>query len=163
MLESRKKCAQWAFACGFNGALTEYHGAKAYTVVSNISLTLKTFHMTSNDTGAVLLALLTGAAIGAGAGILYAPDKGSKTRKKIKKNVRDAKQDISLRVQRASEELNHSAKERKQLFEQQLEESISNMSYKAEDIIETLERKLAELKARNAQLHKDARPAPVKS
>ena len=40
----------------------------------------------SNDSGNILLAVLTGAIIGAGAGILYAPDKGEKTRKKIKKN-----------------------------------------------------------------------------
>ena len=32
----------------------------------------------TNDGGNVLLALLTGAAIGAGIGILYAPDKGGK-------------------------------------------------------------------------------------
>lgn len=31
----------------------------------------------TNDNGNIMLALLTGAAIGAGIGILYAPDKGS--------------------------------------------------------------------------------------
>jgi gas vesicle protein len=35
----------------------------------------------SNNTGTTLLALLTGAAIGAGVGILFAPDKGSKQEK----------------------------------------------------------------------------------
>lgn len=35
----------------------------------------------SNDSSNVMLALLTGAAIGAGFGILYAPEKGTKTRK----------------------------------------------------------------------------------
>ena len=42
--------------------------------------------MTNND-GNILLALLTGAAIGAGIGILYAPDKGIETRHKIKQKV----------------------------------------------------------------------------
>ena len=34
----------------------------------------------TNDSGNVMLALLTGAAIGAGFGILYAPEKGADTR-----------------------------------------------------------------------------------
>ncbi len=37
----------------------------------------------------VLLGLLAGAAIGAIAGILFAPDKGSETRKKIKEGTSD--------------------------------------------------------------------------
>ena len=41
----------------------------------------------ASNTGQTLLALLTGAAIGAGIGILYAPDKGSKTRKQISKLI----------------------------------------------------------------------------
>ncbi len=35
------------------------------------------------NTGNTLLALVTGAAIGAAVGLLYAPDSGEKTRKKI--------------------------------------------------------------------------------
>jgi len=35
----------------------------------------------STESSNVMLALLTGAAIGAGFGILYAPQKGAKTRK----------------------------------------------------------------------------------
>ena len=42
------------------------------------------------NTGSTLLALVTGAAIGAGIGLLYAPDKGEKTRKKLKKDALDA-------------------------------------------------------------------------
>ena len=45
----------------------------------------------SSNTGNTLLALLTGAAIGAGIGILYAPEKGDVTRKKIQKNAKIGK------------------------------------------------------------------------
>ena len=38
----------------------------------------------SNSTGDTFLALLIGAAIGVGVGILFAPDKGTTTRQKIK-------------------------------------------------------------------------------
>ncbi|MDX1315219.1 MAG: YtxH domain-containing protein, partial [Eudoraea sp.] len=44
--------------------------------------------------------------------------------------------------------------EKKEAFEQKLEDTISTMSYKADDIIVTLERKLEELRKKNAELQK---------
>jgi gas vesicle protein len=109
--------------------------------------------MTDNS-GSIVLALLTGAAIGAGIGILYAPDEGKETRKKIKRKVEDTSHDLGERLSHAKEELTKTAKEKKDAFEQKLEDTISNMSYKADDIIATLERKLEDLKKKNAQLQK---------
>ena len=111
--------------------------------------------MASNDTGSVLLALLTGAAIGAGVGLLYAPDKGSKTRKKIKRKAMEAKDEVAARVSRAKDEISRSAEAKKEDFEQRLENTISSMSYKADDIIDTLERKLEDLRRKNEQFKKD--------
>lgn len=108
----------------------------------------------TNNTGNVLLALVTGAAIGAGIGILYAPDEGKKTRKKIKTKVNDAKHDLTERLTHAKDELTKTADEKKEHFEHKLEEAVSNMSYKADDIIATLERKLEDLKKKNAALQK---------
>lgn len=110
--------------------------------------------MSNNDTGNMLLALLTGAAIGAGIGILYAPDEGKKTRKKIKRTVEDTSHDLAERIAHAKDELTKTASEKKQVFEEKLEDIISNMSYKADDIILGLEHKLEELKKKNAQLQK---------
>ncbi len=108
----------------------------------------------SSDSGNVLLALLTGAAIGAGVGILYAPDKGITTRKKIKKKAILAKDDISHRVSKATDELTKAAADKRVDFERKIDETISNMSYKADDIIVTLEKKLEDLRKKNAQLQK---------
>ncbi|SHE51366.1 YtxH-like protein [Arenibacter palladensis] len=108
----------------------------------------------TNDSGNTLLALLTGAAIGAGIGILYAPDKGTKTRKRIKKKAMETTDDLTSRISHAKEELTKTAEAKKVDFEQKLEDTISNMSYKADDIISALEKKLADLKNKNAQLQK---------
>lgn len=115
---------------------------------------LKNLEIMSNDSGNILLALLTGAAIGAGIGILYAPDEGKETRRKIKRKVEDTSHDISERIAHAKDELTKSASEQKDKFDRKLDEAISTMSYKADDIIATLERKLEDLKKKNAQLQK---------
>ncbi|MDX1333804.1 MAG: YtxH domain-containing protein [Robiginitalea sp.] len=108
----------------------------------------------ANDSGSVLLALLVGAAIGAGVGILYAPDEGSKTRQRIKDKAQEASDDLVHRVNSARDELTRSAADQKAEFDKKLEETISKMSYKADDIIAGLEKKLEELRKKNAQLQK---------
>lgn len=108
----------------------------------------------TDNTGGILLALLTGAAIGAGVGILYAPDEGKETRRKIKEKATDMSHEVTDRLKHAKEELTKTAEEKKEVFEQKLEDAISQMSYKADDIIATLERKLEELRKKNAQLQK---------
>ena len=108
----------------------------------------------SNDSGSVFLALLTGAAIGAGLGILYAPDEGVKTRKKIKDKALETKHDLTERISHVTEELTRTADAKKLEFEHKLENTISNMSHKADDIIVTLEGKLEELRKKNAQFQK---------
>ncbi|TDQ31059.1 YtxH domain-containing protein [Zeaxanthinibacter enoshimensis] len=108
----------------------------------------------SNDGGNIVLALLTGAVIGAGLGILYAPDEGVKTRKKIKKKVEDTSHDLAERISHAKDELTKTANQQRETFERKLDETISQMSYKADDIIASLERKLEDLRKKNAQLQK---------
>lgn len=108
----------------------------------------------SNDSGNIFLALLTGAAIGVGIGILYSPAEGSKTRKKIKKQALETKHDWENRISHARAELTGTVNKKKVEFERNLENVLSDMSHKADDIIGGLEQKLEELRKKNAQFQK---------
>ncbi|TDD99647.1 YtxH domain-containing protein [Flavobacterium cellulosilyticum] len=108
----------------------------------------------SNNTGNSLIALVTGAVIGAGVGILFAPDKGSKTRSKLKEGYKDAEKDFKKKFESLSEEVKNKFATAKVDFEGSYEDLLSNMSYKTEDVISFLEVKLAELKDKNAKLQK---------
>lgn len=106
----------------------------------------------SNNTGNVLVALLTGAAIGAGIGILFAPDKGSKTRGKIKDGYDDAKDNFVDKCGDLSKEVKKRLSNRKQDLEKMYEELVSGMTDKNGDVISFLENKLEELKKQNAKI-----------
>jgi len=108
----------------------------------------------SNNSGNTLLGVLAGIAIGAGLGILFAPDKGSKTRKIVKDGITDAKNDLHDKFDAVSSQLNDKLTTAKFDLEETYEEMVSNMSHKTEDVISFLEEKLANLKKQNAKLQK---------
>jgi len=101
--------------------------------------------------GNTILALITGAAIGAGLGLLYAPESGDKTRKKISKNAKEAKRKLEQQINETSENLSASAKQAKKSFDAKLEDTLKTASTKADDILVTMERKLEELRSKNAK------------
>ncbi len=107
------------------------------------------------STGNTLLALITGAAIGAGVGLLYAPDSGEKTREKLKKDAQKAQDNLNKRYHETSSNLSEKAKKARVDFEQRLEETLSSASHKADDILAAMETKLEELRKQNAKLQKD--------
>jgi gas vesicle protein len=108
----------------------------------------------SNTSGNSLLALLTGALVGVGIGILFAPDKGTKTREKIKDGFQDAKDDLKQKLDEVSEQLKSKLTHSKDNLEDSFEDMVSNVSHKTEDLISFLEQKLAELKEQNAKFQK---------
>jgi gas vesicle protein len=113
---------------------------------------LKIYNM--NNSGNTLLAIIAGSAIGAALGILYAPDKGENTRRLIadqaaatRDNFTESAVDLKNRVaSRMSDE--------KETLDTRVESLVSDLSYKTDDVISTLEKKLAELKMKNKKLQK---------
>jgi gas vesicle protein len=108
----------------------------------------------SNNTGNNFLAVMVGIAIGAGLGILYAPDEGSKTRKKVKDGIDDSKNDMYNKFDAVASQLGITLADAKIDLEETYENMISNVSYKTEDVILFLEGKLANLKKQNAKHQK---------
>lgn len=106
------------------------------------------------NSGSTFLALITGAAIGAGLGMLYAPDSGEETRRKLGENARKTQDDLNKRYKETSSNLSQKAKQAKMDFEERLEETLSSASYKADEILSSLETKLDELKKQNAKFKK---------
>jgi len=104
-----------------------------------------------SKTGNTILALVTGAAIGAGLGLLYAPESGDKTRKKISKNAKEAKRKLEKQISETSEQLSASAKQAKKSFDSKLEDTLKTASSKADDILVSMEKKLEELRKKNAK------------
>ncbi len=110
----------------------------------------------ASNTGQTLIALLTGAAIGAGLGILYAPDKGSTTRDKLSKEAKKAQKKLNKQIKETTSNLSSKAQVAKISFEQKLNETLSSASYKADDILVAMEDKLEALRRQNAKLQIDS-------
>lgn len=108
----------------------------------------------STKNGNGILALLAGAAIGVGLGILFAPDKGSKTREKIKDGFDDLKEEVKSKLNTVEDETKEKFSSTKEDLKETVENLLSSSSYKAEEAITFLEEKLAELKKHNAKLQK---------
>ncbi|GAK88192.1 hypothetical protein JCM19297_2705 [Nonlabens ulvanivorans] len=72
-------------------------------------------------TGNALVALVAGAAIGVAAGLLYAPESGEKTRKKLKKKADRAQKDIKNQAQTAYDTLTTKASEYKGTLDERIE------------------------------------------
>ncbi len=106
--------------------------------------------MKNNNKGEMLIAIVTGVTIGLGIGVLFAPDKGSKTRKKIKNTAVDTTKDVSDWLTHAKEDLVQTAHDNKEAFDKKIKNTMANMSDKAENILSDMEQKLERLKKMNS-------------
>lgn len=91
-----------------------------------------------------LLGILAGTAIGATLGILFAPDKGVNTRNKIAEESANAKDAITEKANQLKDTVASTWANNK-----------ATLDEKVDDVISTLEHKLAQLKDKNKNLQKD--------
>ena len=102
--------------------------------------------MSVKDNGGTVLALLAGAAIGAGIGILFAPEKGKDTRGKIKNKYDSSKDELMDKFGELSDTVKGKFNKTKVDLEKAFDNLVDNADEKSEEVIAKLERKLQELK-----------------
>lgn len=97
-------------------------------------------------TGGTIVAILAGAAVGAVAGILLAPDQGSKTRKRLGKGIKSGGDEIAHKFDDLKDQVRSLMNSKKVDLESTINSYVEKAGDKTENVIEVLEKKLAELK-----------------
>lgn len=99
-------------------------------------------------------ALVLGVLIGAAVGVLLAPEKGSITRDKLKKEGKDIKDQLSSDLKEVKDDISKAASSGKETLQKEFKDIASKTSYKTEQAITFLEKQLAVLKEKNKTLQK---------
>ncbi len=105
----------------------------------------------SNNPSNSLLALLAGVAIGAGLGILFAPESGRKTRQKIKEGVDEYSEELQQQLQDLKTRVSSVVGAKSEQFQNTVEEALTETEEDSELLISQLEARLEQLKQRIAQ------------
>jgi len=99
--------------------------------------------------GTLALGLIVGSAVGAALGVLFAPDKGSKTREYIKEESLNVVDVIKKDATVLKEDLAEATKAGKEKFKEEFNSVTKKASHKADSLIEILEKGLGVLKEKN--------------
>ncbi|WP_010135416.1 YtxH domain-containing protein [Ochrovirga pacifica] len=100
------------------------------------------------------LGVLAGMATGALVGVLFAPNKGSKTRKMIKEKISETGDLIADEAVNLRDNVADTISTKKETLEEEIDRIVTKSSHKADDIINTLESQLEALKKQNKKLQK---------
>ncbi|MEC4113233.1 YtxH domain-containing protein [Myroides pelagicus] len=109
----------------------------------------------SNKVGGTVLAVLAGVAVGASLGILFAPEEGKKTRKKIKKTFDDSKEDLEDKIDELKKQVRTVVNKKKHDIEESLDHFVHSSGKKRDEVIASLEEKLAALKSQANEVTED--------
>lgn len=82
------------------------------------------------SSGKVVLGVLAGIAIGATLGILFAPDKGSETRRKISEKGEDFAEDLEAKLNDLLDSFKQKFEEAKKEFSEEAEQQVEDMKNK---------------------------------
>jgi gas vesicle protein len=83
-----------------------------------------------NGTGRLVGALVVGALAGAALGILFAPEKGSRTRSNIMDGAKDLADDIKRKMKNEAAELRKKAEDLEEQAKDKVEEVINSVKHK---------------------------------
>jgi len=86
-----------------------------------------------NGTGKVVGALVIGALAGAALGVLFAPDKGVRTRRNIMDGAKDIADDIKKKMTDEATALRKKAEDLENMAKEKVEEVFENGKHKAEE------------------------------
>lgn len=100
----------------------------------------------SDRLGSTLVAVIAGAVVGAGLGVLFAPEEGRKTRKKIQKTFDSSKEDFEEKIDDLKKQVKSVIERKKNDFDDNFDDLVSTTGKKRDEVIAALEKKLAELK-----------------
>ncbi len=88
-----------------------------------------------NGTVKVISAVVVGALVGAALGILFAPEKGSRTRRNIANGAKDLADDLIQRIKDEASVLRQKANDLEELAKEKFEEMTSNAKQDIEEAI----------------------------
>lgn len=103
------------------------------------------------------LGVVAGTALGAAMGVLFAPDKGSKTRKMIIEEAESTKNKLADQASELADTVAKKVHVKKASLDEQIESIVTDTTHKSDDVISALEKKLEVLKTKNRHFRSEAK------